>query len=63
MAAALGLFVPVVKLVEVLSPEVAVAASVAQAAAVAVLVAAVGLVSATLALGRLRRIYALEAFS
>jgi hypothetical protein len=53
----------VVKLVAYLSPEVAVAASVAQAGAVAVLVAVVGLISATLALGRLRKIYALEAFS
>jgi len=63
VAAAMVLFVPVVKLVAYLSPEVAVAASVAQAGAVAVLVGVVGLISATLALGRLRRIYALEAFS
>jgi putative ABC transport system permease protein len=60
---AMALFMPVVKLVGYLSPEIAVTASVAQAGSVAALVAIVGIVSATLALGRLRTIYALEAFS
>jgi putative ABC transport system permease protein len=63
MCAALVLFVPVTWLVERLAPEVAVATSCTQAVLVAGLVIVVGLASATLALGRLRRIYALEAFS
>jgi putative ABC transport system permease protein len=63
MGSALVLFVPVTWLVEWLAPEVAVATSVSQAIAVGGLVAVVGLASAALALGRLRRIYAMEAFS
>ena len=63
MGTALVLFGPTVWLVERLSPEMAVATSVVQTVAVAGLVAAVGLASATLAMQRLRRIYALEAFS
>lgn len=63
MCAALLLFGPVTWLVEHLAPEVAVATSLMQALAVAGLVAAVGLASALLTMHRLRRIYALEAFS
>jgi len=63
MVVALALFTPVVWLVERLSPEIAVATSAGQATTVAGLVVIVGLTSAMLVQQRLRRIYALEAFS
>jgi ABC-type antimicrobial peptide transport system permease subunit len=62
-AAALVLFFPVVRQIERISPEVSTKTSLEQMAAVVLAVWGMSFFSSLLALGRVRRIYSLEAFS
>jgi hypothetical protein len=60
---ALTLFFPIVRLIEAVSPEVSTKTSVGQIAAIVLAVWGMSFFSSLLALGRVRRIYSLEAFS
>ncbi|MFQ5991527.1 MAG: ABC transporter permease [Nitrospiraceae bacterium] len=63
LIAALGLFFPLVRLVERFAPEVTTKSSVEQVVGVAVVVGAMSILSAFISMQRLRWIYPMEAFS